>query len=1210
MLAWIDLSKGRSDCFLCVKEDIHVLMLEDVPADADIITNALRQGELNVQVNRVDTREAFERALEEPTDLIISDHGVPAFDSLSALSLARAKLPKVPFIAVSGTASDPKAREILRRGATGYVDKSQLPSLAPQVKQVLQLAEVENERKRLSNELAETADRFNLLQEGTRENAIFLLDADGRIKWWNAGGRNIYGYEPQEVLNQDFSCLFSTEEGFLPRELLETTRAQEGVRQEAWSLRRDGSRFRSALTLTASRTAAGEVRGYAVVARDLTELQQTTKALKQSEARQHAMLQLAQDAFISIDERGILKDWDGAAEKIFYYTREQAIGREFVDLIIPASMREQLRSHLQTYLKSKGRERLLGRWYSMMRADGSEVPIEFAIAPTNVDGATRFSGYIHDLSRLKETEAALHESQERYRLIIDNIADYAIYMLDAQGNVASWNEGAKYIQGYESDEVIGRHFSIFFTPEDRQQELPRRELERATKEGQSNSDAWSIRKDGSRFRSHWTLTAVREGSQLVGFARLAHDITEKYKAEQALRESEEQLRMVLQSARDYAIFTIGLDGRIKSWNRGAEKIFGFSNAEALQMEFKSLYLEEWVANGHPDNELQIALQNIRGNECWYRRKGGGRFWGSGHTMPLTDVRGQTRGYLKIVRDETSRRLMQMEIQAHVRQQSALARFSQRALAVEDLPALAQDAVTLVSETLGLEMCTWLEFVPQQNAFCPRQAVGWGAEIATIAPVCTRAESQAGYTLMINAPVVVNDLSTETRFHVPQALRDRGVNSSISVVVPGEPNPCGVMVAHGIGPRDFSEPDVHFMESVANVLSHTIRRKRAESELAETERRFRLAVEAVQDYAIYTLDEEGRVAAYNLGATRLEGYQPEEIIGRPLHIFFPPEDVARGIPERELERARTEGKSQTEGWNVRKDGTRFISNWLLTAIRDADGNLTGYSKVARDVTEIRRAKEQMETWHEALTKRVAERTQELQASNEELEAFSYSVSHDLRAPLRHINSYIEMLEEELGTDISSTAKSHLRLVAQSAMQMARLVDDLLKFSRMGREEMRRVPVRLGVLVQEAQQHFQTELAERNVEWVISDCPEVMGDPASLRQVFINLLSNALKYTRSRPRPRIEIGCEETPTEIICYVRDNGVGFDMQYAEKLFGVFERLHSSNQFEGTGIGLAIVRRIIQRHGGRTWAEAEVDRGATFYLSLPKEQPSTPEET
>jgi PAS domain S-box-containing protein len=1202
--------KGRSDCFLCVKEDIHVLMLEDVPADADIITNALRQGELNVQVNRVDTREAFERALEEPTDLIISDHGVPAFDSLSALSLARAKLPRVPFIAVSGTSGDPRTREILQRGATGYVDKSQLPSLAPQVKQALELAEVEDERKRLSTELAETAERFNLLQEGTRENAIFLLDADGRIQWWNAGGRKIYGYEPQDVLNQDFSCLFSTEEGFLPRELLESTRAQGRLRQEAWSLRRDGSRFRSALTLTASRDAAGELRGYAVVARDLTELQQTTKALRQSEARQHAMLQLVQDAFISLDESGILTDWDGAAEKIFYYTREQAIGREFVELIIPVSMREQLRSHLQAYLKSNGRERLLGRWYSMLRADGAEIPIEFAIAPTNVE-APRFTGYIHDLSRLKETEAALHESQERYRMIIDNIADHAIYMLDAQGNVASWNEGAKHIQGYESDEVIGRHFSIFFTPEDRQQELPRRELERAAREGKSDNDAWSIRKDGSRFRSHWTLTAVRDGSQLVGFARLAHDITEKYKAEQALRESEEQLRMVLQSARDYAIFTIGLDGRINSWNRGAEKIFGFSNAEALQMEFKALYLEEWVANGHPDAELQVALQNNRvGNECWHRRKGGGRFWGSGHTMPLTDARGQTRGYLKIVRDETSRRLMQMEIQAHVRQQSALARFSQRALAVEDLPALAQDAVTLVSETLGLEMCAWLEFVPPQNALYPRQAVGWGAESTTSAPVSTGTESQAGYTLMINAPVVVNDLSTEARFQVPQTLRDRGANSSISVVVPGEPHPYGVMVAHGIGPRDFSEPDVHFMESVANVLSHTIRRKRAESELAETERRFRLAVEAVQDYAIYMLDAEGRVAAYNLGATRMEGYQPEEIIGRPLHIFFPAEDVARGLPDRELERARTEGKSQTEGWNVRKDGSRFISNWLLTAIRDADGNLTGYSKVARDVTEIRRAQEQMETWHEALKKRVAERTEELEASNEELEAFSYSVSHDLRAPLRHINSFIAMLEEELGASVTSEAKNLLQLVAQSAMQMAHLVDDLLNFSRMGRQEMRRVTVRLGVLVQEAQQHFQTELAERDVEWVIGDCPEVMGDPASLRQVFINLLSNALKYTRSRPRPRIEVGCKETPTEIICYVRDNGVGFDMQYAEKLFGVFERLHSSNQFEGTGIGLAIVRRIIQRHGGRTWAEAEVDRGATFYLSLPKEQPSTHEET
>lgn len=255
---------------------------------------------------------------------------------------------------------------------------------------------------------------------------------------------------------------------------------------------------------------------------------------------------------------------------------------------------------------------------------------------------------------------------------------------------------------------------------------------------------------------------------------------------------------------------------------------------------------------------------------------------------------------------------------------------------------------------------------------------------------------------------------------------------------------------------------------------------------------------------------------------------------------------------------------------------------------------------------KQAEEQIRRVNAELGARVAERTRDLQAANKELEAFSYSISHDLRAPLRHINAFIELLGRALGHDIPAEAHQYLQTVADSASQMGRLVDDLLSFSRTGRQEMRRVPVRLADLVQEALLHLQSEIEGREIEWKLGDFPPAHGDPFSLRQVFINLLSNALKYTGSRSPARIEIGCEDTPTEVVCHVRDNGAGFDMQYAHKLFGVFQRLHSPAEFEGTGIGLAIVRRVIRRHGGRTWAEGLVDRGAVFYFSLPKAIPET----
>jgi hypothetical protein len=237
----------------------------------------------------------------------------------------------------------------------------------------------------------------------------------------------------------------------------------------------------------------------------------------------------------------------------------------------------------------------------------------------------------------------------------------------------------------------------------------------------------------------------------------------------------------------------------------------------------------------------------------------------------------------------------------------------------------------------------------------------------------------------------------------------------------------------------------------------------------------------------------------------------------------------------------------------------------------------------------------------LEQQVRERTAELESANKELEAFSYSVSHDLRAPLRHIDGFTGLLNKSIGSTLSETDKRYLNLIVSSVSQMSRLIDDLLDFSRMGRAEMRRIEVNLQDLLEKIIQEIQPETEGRNIVWKKGSLPLVQADPSLLRQVFSNLLFNAIKYSRPRDPAEIEIGCKIEPEETVIFVRDNGVGFDMQYADKLFGVFQRLHRKEEFEGTGIGLANVRRIVARHGGRTWAEGKVDEGATFYFSLPR---------
>lgn len=238
----------------------------------------------------------------------------------------------------------------------------------------------------------------------------------------------------------------------------------------------------------------------------------------------------------------------------------------------------------------------------------------------------------------------------------------------------------------------------------------------------------------------------------------------------------------------------------------------------------------------------------------------------------------------------------------------------------------------------------------------------------------------------------------------------------------------------------------------------------------------------------------------------------------------------------------------------------------------------------------------------LEQRVVERTAQLEAANKELESFSYSVSHDLRAPLRHIDGFAGLLVKSDSTRLSERGRSHLAQIADSAKQMGMLIDDLLVFSRMARSEMNIAPVDLQQLVNEAIKGLATETLSRNIRWEKKALPAVPGDRPMLRQVFVNLLANAVKYTRPRDPAEIEVGCQNgSADEVTVYVRDNGVGFEMEYAHKLFGVFQRLHRAEEFEGTGIGLANVRRIITRHGGRTWAEGKPGAGAVFYFSLPK---------
>lgn len=243
---------------------------------------------------------------------------------------------------------------------------------------------------------------------------------------------------------------------------------------------------------------------------------------------------------------------------------------------------------------------------------------------------------------------------------------------------------------------------------------------------------------------------------------------------------------------------------------------------------------------------------------------------------------------------------------------------------------------------------------------------------------------------------------------------------------------------------------------------------------------------------------------------------------------------------------------------------------------------------------------LKEFNQNLEQKVSERTRELEEVNKELESFSYSVSHDLRTPLRHISGFADMLANEFQEQLPDKAKHYLKTINNSARKMGALIDDLLQFSRTGRVELKKTLVEMKKVIDDAKLILIPTIGGRNIDWEIEPLPEIYGDHNLLYQVWVNLLDNAIKYTRNKDKTIIKIGYRIEAGEYIFFIQDNGVGFDMHYTQKLFGVFQRMHSSAEFEGTGIGLANVRRIISRHGGRTWADAEVDKGATFYFSLP----------
>jgi PAS domain S-box-containing protein len=365
---------------------------------------------------------------------------------------------------------------------------------------------------------------------------------------------------------------------------------------------------------------------------------------------------------------------------------------------------------------------------------------------------------------------------------------------------------------------------------------------------------------------------------------------------------------------------------------------------------------------------------------------------------------------------------------------------------------------------------------------------------------------------------------------------------------------------------------------------------SQAEVLRQQEHFCKMVQAVQDYAILLLDKEGYVISWNAGAARIKGYSAEEIIGKHVSCFYPQDAIDRNWPEFELQQAAIEGRFEDEGWRVRKGGKRFWANVVITSWQDDGGQLRGFLKITRDLTSRREAEQQLVKY-----------TERLKRSNQDLEQFASVAAHDLQEPLRKIQTYSDRLNGRPGLDDQS--QDYVSRILNSAGRMRDLINDLLTFSRVSSDDRPFVMTDLSIIAREVVSDLEGRIQQSHGSVEVGSLPELKADPGQMRQLLMNLIGNGLKFGRPEEPPVVRVNAASSDSTYEIRVEDNGIGFEEIYLDRIFELFQRLHGRHEYEGTGIGLAIVRKIVERHHGTITAKSVLGKGSTFIVTLPVEQ-------
>ncbi|MCU4799205.1 PAS domain S-box protein [Halobacteria archaeon HArc-gm2] len=895
----------------------------------------------------------------------------------------------------------------------------------------------------------------------TMDEGVYQLDAEGRFVAVDDVVIETTGYSREALLGEHVSVVLLDDD---------VERIQREIATRLAADTRDVASFEVTARTADGRTVPiefrmnlvvedGEFRGTIGVARDVSESDREVEAEPAESGRTSAgsMANVLDEANIGVfvlDETCRVAWANETVGTYFGMDRDDLVGRDK-----RAVVAEQVADRVED--SERFAERVLETY------DGNSDVEQFGCHVTPGDGrqerwlehysrpieSGQYAGgrieLYYDVTERKRSADELQETEARFHSLVDAVEEYALFRMDPDGRVVSWNEGAKAIKGYEPDDILGEHFSTFYTEADRDAGVPERNLQQATESGSVEDEGWRVRKDGSEFWANVTITAVYDDDGTHrGFVKVTRDMTDRRRRE---RELESELQQVLGRISD-AFYAVDDDLRFTHVNEQAEVLLQQSEDELLGTHLWDVFPSATDTDAVRDAfRTAMESQAATSYETYVEAFD---FWVEANLYP------SETGISVYFRDVTERKERERELERRARQQHVVADLGQFALEADHLDELMNEATRQVATVLDNAYAKVLDLDADRQELLVRQGVGWDEGIVGEATVAADDDSQAGYTLLSEGPVVVEDLPAETRFSGPDLLTDHGVRSGISTTIGSVDEPWGILGTHDTGRQQFSREDVKFVQSVANVLAEAIERDRYQSEL-------------------------------------------EDLVA------------------------------------------------------------------------------------------------DLQESNERLEQFAYAASHDLQEPLRMVSSYLQLIETRYGDELDADGEEFLEYAVDGADRMRDMIDGLLQYSRVETQGDPFEPVALNDVLDVVYDDLQVRIEESDANVETTSLPRVMGDPSQLRQVFQNLLSNAIEYSGDEP-PRIEVSAERDGSDWVVSVRDRGVGIDPDDADRIFEVFQRLHTHEEHAGTGIGLALCQRIVERHGGEIWVDAAPGDGATFSFTLP----------